>query len=114
MQTNIILYVLYFDKVKLKYKILSQDPSVLIAPSHKIENTNSSIDEILDSIINKYINVSPQYIECKLSDVEIKQNEINIYYYCLVPFLVEHKLFSIDISLNEIYPKNLYKIIRNL
>jgi hypothetical protein len=114
MLANIVLYILYFDKKSLRYKILSLNSSSIDSPSLTI-NSENNIQELLNNIISKYIDISPGYIDCKLSDVEIDQNRLNIYYYCLVPFSVNYKNLSpIDINLNEVYPKNLYKIIRNL
>jgi hypothetical protein len=115
MQTNIVVYILSFDKNNMKYKVLSCDHTKLDPPAFKLENQDISISQILKNILDKYIDVLSSYVDCKLSDVEISPDGLNIYYYCLIPFSSTYKnIFPIDINTNEIYPKNLYKIIRNL
>jgi hypothetical protein len=105
------LYILNFNKQTLEYNVLSLDQDNL-KPLNEFINNQKSLDEIIISLIEKYLDISASYINYKLSDADVINDTLILSYYCLIPFGIQNKdCFSIPINNYAIYSKNLKKII---
>lgn len=105
------LYILSFNKQTLEYDILSLDQEDLKPLSASIES-QKSLDEMVVSLIEKHLDISASFINYKLSDADIVNDELVLSYYCLIPFNIQTRdCFSVPINNYAIYSKNLKKII---
>ena len=114
-QNNLYFYILKFDQSTLKYQILSTSPDILSVPKKNISDTDTNIQQMLYELSREYLVVSPELLQYKLSDVDLEDSAVNIYYYSLIPYGIVHQnCYPLIINYNEPYPKNLSKILRLL
>lgn len=114
-KNSIYLYILKFNKSTLRYELLSINNAKIVLPNYIIESGDQSTEDIVYSILKKYLLIDPKFINYKLSDIEINNDELNIYYYALIPFNTPcYNSYFIELYNEIYYPKNLSKIIRLL
>jgi len=108
------LYILSFNKITLEYDVLSLDPTAFRPPSEKLDGTKS-LDSIVCKLIENHIEISSSFINYKLSDAEVINNELILSYYCFIPFNTNiNNCFSFSLNNHAINCKNLKKIISAL
>lgn len=113
--SKINLYILSFNKYTLTHDVLSLNQDNLDLPSIDIEpKDNQSLETLLSLLFENYIDLSSSFIQFKLCDAFLINNNLVLTYFCVVPFLTRTKnsffISSKDYANNT---KNLPNILRS-
>lgn len=72
--------------------VVSEEERQYAPLKYKISNEDRSIKDCVYNLIDDCINKSPQNINTFLMDVILQENQVNIYYVCLLP--LDSKIFK--------------------
>lgn len=111
---QIKLITLIFDSEHGRYRILSLSDHGLDLPNIIVES-NLDINNALEYLLAKYIDNQNIYHNFKLTDIDIIENILNIYFIVFVTHeTAVTESFLLDINHNLLLPPNANKIIKLL
>lgn len=104
MHTKIGLIVLHFDFAKSDHKCLLKNNDLIYS------DISLPIDSRLRELLSAHLDIDPEWVTFYLVDVVDNQDDVIIYYTCMIPSIIENKIGD-WVGIGEIINEDIQKTI---
>lgn len=109
---EINLAIFSLNKISLQYDVVSLDKHYLVVPNLTLDKNLEMIGSV-NRLFETVVDLSSDYIKCKLYDANILNEKLILSYFCMIPFGTRLKnSYFLPIKEHENYQTNFSKVIQ--